>query len=76
MTQWSEDHIWVHVDDGMSVAVKVGTPHVDDEERTPWEPYGWHTFAWLPTKCRNGKWRWFRWLERHGKGDYTLGRGA
>jgi hypothetical protein len=40
------------------------------------EPFGLYIFSWVPRKCRNGKWRWLRWLEQHRDGTYTLGNRA
>ncbi len=40
------------------------------------EYFGYYIFAWLPKKCRNGKWRWLCWLEKHDDGTYTLGNRA
>lgn len=34
---------------------------------------GWHWLAWWPTRCRNGKVRWFKWLEEMPDGSFTLG---
>jgi hypothetical protein len=48
----------------------------DSEYRWPIEPAGFHLFAWLPKRCRNGRIRWLCWLERHGPGDFTLSRGG
>ena len=49
----------------------------DDECRRFGEPYGYIMFAWKPVKCRNGKWRWLRWVERHNPGcSYTLSNRA
>ena len=51
----------------------------DPEFRTGGEPFGLYVFAWLPKKCRNGKWRWLCWVERHGYGKnktYTIGNRA
>lgn len=45
----------------------------DDEWRHAAEPLGFYAFAFLPRICRNGKIRWFRWVERHDDGSYTLG---
>ncbi len=53
-----------------------GVPEYDSEAIHFTEPYGWHLFAWTPKRCRNGKIRWLKWLERHGDGSYTLGRGG
>jgi hypothetical protein len=50
---------------------------VDDPEyRLKRESFGLYVFAWLPKKCRNGKWRWLCWLEKHSGGTYTLGNRA
>lgn len=48
----------------------------DDECRHAAEPLGFYTFALLPTKCRNGKWRWLCSIEDHGDGTYTRGNRA
>ena len=48
----------------------------DAEGRHIAEPLGFYTFAWLPVRCRNGKWRWFRWVERHEDGTFTAGNRA
>lgn len=44
----------------------------DGECRGLAEPFGWVMFAWLPKRCRNGRWRWLRSVERHSDGSYTL----
>lgn len=48
----------------------------DAELRHIGEAFGFFIFSWIPRKCRNDRWRWLTWLERHG-GDgsytYTLG---
>ena len=58
----------------------VACKNYDDECRHIGAGFGWYTFAWLPTKCRNGKWRWLTWLEKHadmlGRTYYTLGNRA
>lgn len=51
----------------------------DKEFRLEGEEFGFFIFSWLPRKCRNGKWRWLCWLEKHGYGEhatYTLGNRA
>ena len=48
----------------------------DSELRWVGDPFGWFQFAWLPVQCRNGYWRWLRWVERHGDGTYSLGNRA
>lgn len=45
----------------------------DAEGRWPIEPLGFYRFAWTPKRCRNGKIRWFCWVEHHGDGTYSLG---
>lgn len=49
---------------------------MDEEKRISSEKFGLFVFAWWPHKCRNGKWRWFRSLEKHDDGSYTLGNRA
>ena len=49
----------------------------DKEMRLEGEEFGYFIFAFLPKKCRNNKWRWLCWLERHGeKGRYTYTLGT
>jgi hypothetical protein len=48
----------------------------DRELRHVGDPIGWHKFAWWPVQCRNGYWRWLRWVELHGDGTYSLGNRA
>jgi len=48
----------------------------DDEGRHMAEPFGFYIFSWRPRRCRNGKLRWLRFLERHMDGTYTLGSRA
>ena len=50
--------------------------NADDECRFGGEPYGFYQIAWLPKRCRNGRWRWLCWVERHSDGTYTLGNRA
>lgn len=71
----SNDIIWVPAGPGMSIGVSPDAPLYDSENRFVGEPIGFHVFAWKPTRCRNGYWRWLCWLERHGDGTFTLGRG-
>jgi hypothetical protein len=68
------DLIWLDIDEHNSVGVKIGTPWCDDEIRSPIECYGFHVFAWMPRRCRNGKVRWLCFVERHGDGTYTKSR--
>lgn len=51
-------------------------PNWDSECRHAAESLGFYLFAWLPVKCRNGKRRWLRWVERHGDGTFSLGNRA
>lgn len=51
----------------------VACPDWDSEFRHTSEPIGFYTFAWWPTRCRNGRLRWLVSVERHGPRDYTLG---
>ena len=48
----------------------------DSECRSFVEPFGWIAFAWLPRRCRNGRWRWLRFTEKHFDGTYTLSNRA
>lgn len=48
----------------------------DNELRHLAEPLGFYRMALWPVRCRNGKWRWFRWIEDHGDGTYSLGNRA
>lgn len=45
----------------------------DDECRHIGEPLGFYVFAWKPRRCRNGRLRWLKWVERHADGSFTLG---
>jgi hypothetical protein len=57
--------------DGMAVGLNEGDAMVDSEGRFPWEPLGFVTFTFWPKRCRNGKWRWLCFVERHSDGTYT-----
>jgi hypothetical protein len=48
----------------------------DAELRHVTDPFGWYKIAWWPVQCRNGYWRWLRWVEQHGDGTYSLGNRA
>lgn len=52
-------------------------PDWDAEARHVSEPMGFFTFAWWPVRCRNGKLRWLKWVERHTatNGEITFTRG-
>jgi hypothetical protein len=58
----------------------VACKNFDSEQRWLGDSLGYYVFAWRPRKCRNGKWRWLTWLERHtdwgGRTYYTLGNRA
>jgi hypothetical protein len=45
----------------------------DSECRYINEPIGFIKFAWKPMKCRNGKRRWFKFVEMMGDGTFCLG---
>lgn len=51
-------------------------PDYDEEGRHVSEAIGWFEIAWWPVRCRNGKLRWLRWVERHDDGSYSLGNRA
>ena len=46
----------------------------DDECRHIAEPLGFSLFAFTPKRCRNGRWRWLRFVEKHPDGTFTLNR--
>lgn len=51
-------------------------PDWDSEFRHVSEPVGFHTFAWRPVRCRNGRWRWLTWVERFPDGTFAIGNRA
>lgn len=67
---WMALH-WI-CEEGMTSAYRCDS--WDDEMRHVTEPLGYSQFAWLPVRCRNGKVRWLRWVERHADGTYSLDR--
>jgi hypothetical protein len=48
----------------------------DRELRHAAESMGFYMIAWRPVHCRNGYWRWLRWVEQHSDGTYSLGNRA
>lgn len=68
------DVIWVGLGNQSYLGVPSTVRRCDSEGTVPWEEFGTHRFAWLPRRCRNGRVRWLKILERHRDGTYTLGR--
>ena len=68
------DLLWVGMGDRRFIGVPATNHRRDSEGLACWEAYGRHRFAWMPKRCRNGRVRWLKTLERHGDGSYTLGR--
>ena len=69
------DVIWVGLGDSRHLGVPAASRRRRDSEGTAaWEDFGPHRFAWWPRRCRNGRVRWLKTLERHRDGTYTLGR--
>ena len=66
--------IWVGMGEGKYLGVSPSRRTRDSEGIAVWEGFGAHRFAWTPKRCRNGKVRWLKTLERHFDGTYTLGR--
>ena len=66
--------IWVGLGDRKALGVPASSRVRDSEGTAVWEDFGKHRFAWTPKRCRNGKLRWLKTLERHRDGSYTLGR--
>lgn len=66
-------HAWRHESGEVLPNEFVRCHHYDLECRLTDEPDGRIVFAWLPVRCRNGKRRWLRRVERHADGTYTLG---
>lgn len=54
----------------------IACQNFDNEDRHIAEPMGFYVFTWKPQRCRNGRLRWLRWLERHPDGTFTLGNRA
>lgn len=44
---------------------------MDSEGVFVWEPLGYSFFSFTPKRCRNGRVRWFTWLQKHQNGTYT-----
>lgn len=65
----------VHVLGGHMYKVSVPCANFDEECRWLGEPYVTVIFAFFPIRTRNGKIRWWKWLERHSDLSYTLARG-
>jgi hypothetical protein len=59
---------------GLSVGISEGQDIVDAEGKFAWEPLGFSSYAFIPRKCRNGRWRWLCFLEKHEDGTYTKDR--
>jgi hypothetical protein len=66
--------VWVGMGNCSYLGIPATSRRRDSEGTVPWEEFGAHRFAWLPRRCRNGRLRWLRTLERHRDGSYTLGR--
>jgi hypothetical protein len=61
-------HRWMHRIGDTAIFCE----NYDPEGRHVAEPYGFIEFAWRPTKCRNGRWRWLRSVEHHDDGTFSL----
>jgi hypothetical protein len=68
------DMIWVEMGERRALGIPTTRHRRDSEGTAVWESFGPHRVAWLPKRCRNGKVRWLKTLERHRDGTYTLGR--
>ena len=70
----SADVIWVGMGERSQLGIPARSRRRDSEGTAVWEDFGAHRFAWFPRRCRNGRVRWLKVLERHRDGTYTLGR--
>ena len=70
----ASDVIWVGMGERRYLGIPTTSRRCDSEGMAVWEDFGPHRFAWLPRRCRNGRVRWLKTLERHHDGTYTLGR--